>query len=216
MGLPTYAIDGVVGDVTIQGPGPQASGGEGGLSTGIGVAANSSGASPFTSASPFGDSAADFEPARIGGGSTATSASNLGSVVNGVSFVAGTGYTNGTYDIDSDASGGRGAGEARVRVTVTGGAITSAIVTRCGQQFTSAPTFTLTALGAGTGGSVTATIGTNGRANALGAAYGGNKGVRYVTANAAAAVGAAVPPSTYLNRSPRAMAIGDKAWCVAP
>jgi hypothetical protein len=56
----------------------------------------------------------------------------------------------------------------------------------------------------------------DGVVNAFGAAYSTGKGTQYKVATAAVAVGAAVAPSTYLNRSPRALNTGDGVWAVAP
>lgn len=68
---------------------------------------------------------------------------------------AGSGYTNGTYDLDATGGGGTG---GKVRVVVAAGAISSRTILDKGRGYTSAPTFSLTSLGAGTGGTVTATI----------------------------------------------------------
>lgn len=229
----TSGSDGIIADKSIQAFGPAYSGkGEGGMSTGIGFGPNYSSAYPAYLAVDIPNvDTVDVEPVRIGGGSVAAGSAgsaNLASVVNGLTFAAGTGYTDGTYLIQSNASGGRLAGEAACEIVVTAGAIVSAKATRVGQQFSSAPTFTVAnavntnpsgpVIGAGTGGTVTATVGTNGRLNAIGTGYadGTNKGIRRTTANGAAAIAAAVPPSTYLNRSPRAMVSGDFCVAVAP
>lgn len=92
-----------------------------------------------------------------------TYANSIGSAYatdsRGLATVAGTngsGYTNGTYDIN--ASGGGGTGGV-VTVVVNGGAITSRTIKSKGRGYTSAPTFPLPGgMGAGTGGTVTATI----------------------------------------------------------
>lgn len=76
--------------------------------------------------------------------------------------IAGTGYTPGTYDIA--ATGGGGAGAVATVVVNPAGGIFGLTVKAAGSGYTSAPTFPLTALGAGTGGSITATIGTTGSA----------------------------------------------------
>lgn len=226
----TYGTDGIIADKSIQAFGPAYSGkGEGGMSTGISFGPNQSGSTTPSNNIPTVDTV-DLEPTRIGGGSAAAGSGNsmnLGSVINGVSFVAGSGYTNGTYTIQSNASGGRLLGEAAVEITIAGGALTGVRVIRVGQQFSGAPTFTVanainvvdgTGPGAGASGTVTATIGTNGRLNAMGTGYvdGSNKGIRRTTANAGVAINAAVTPSTYLNRSPRAMVTGDFCVAVAP
>ena len=67
--------------------------------------------------------------------------------------VAGTGYTNGTYTLFSTAAGGTA---ATILVTVTCGIISSVQLASPGANMTSVPTFTLTALGAGSGGSILA------------------------------------------------------------
>jgi peptidyl-tRNA hydrolase len=51
---------------------------------------------------------------------------------------------------------------------------------------------------------------------ALGTGYGASKGTRFRVATGAVANGAAVAPSTYLNRSGRAMVAGEGVWAVAP
>ena len=69
---------------------------------------------------------------------------------------AGTGQTNGTYVISSTGGGGTG---AQVTVVVAGGLVTSATVTAQGQNYTSAPTFTVAA--GGTPGTLSAEVGLN-------------------------------------------------------
>lgn len=186
----------------------------GAASSGIGIGANNSGLPPsgnFTS-----EPTTDFVLQHIGGGATATSAGNTGQIIqNPAAITAGSGYTNGTYDVTT-ADGGVGAVQGLVRITVAGGAITAAVIVNAGGNFTTAPTVSLAGLGAGTGGAVTLTIGLGSRAVALGAAFGANKGMRRVTATTAAANGAAVTPSTYINRSGRTLVIGDSLWAVAP
>lgn len=82
----------------------------------------------------------------------------LGGSVGSVAFTAGSGYTNGTYNLSSSASGAQVAAVAQV--VVSGGAIISAQIVSGGSGFvtTSAPTFSLTALGGGSGGAVTAQL----------------------------------------------------------
>jgi hypothetical protein len=82
----------------------------------------------------------------------------LGSSVGSLGFTAGSGYTNGTYNLTSSASGAQVAAVAQV--VVSGGAIITAQLISGGSGFvtTSAPTFSLTALGAGSGGAVTAQL----------------------------------------------------------
>jgi hypothetical protein len=189
----TYVTDGVLADAT---PGQDT----GACSTGIGVSARRFG--------PANQSVTttDFTPNRIGG------SAGFGSCVISAAITAGSGYTNGTYTIIP--TGGSGAG-AEVVVTVAGGLITGAVVTKPGSQYASAPTVPLTALGAGTAGAVTLTIAVDGDSSMLGAAYGTNKGGRYLTAAATVANNAAVSGG-YLNRTGSSVSAGDSLWCVAP
>lgn len=82
----------------------------------------------------------------------------LGASVGSLAFTAGSGYTNGTYSLTSSASGGQVA--AVVTAVVSGGAIISASLVSGGNGFltTAPPTFSLTALGGGSGGAVTAIL----------------------------------------------------------
>lgn len=188
----------------------------------IGTASNASG--PIVS-NDFTATAADFVAHHIGDGALATSASNTGNVIqNPVTITAGSGYTNGSYYVESDASGGAVAKMGRIDFTIAGGALTAASVTRGGSGFTSAPTFTLsnainkadgTGVGGGTLGALVVTVGLGSRAQMLGAAFGTNKGARYLTAAGSVANGAAVSGG-YLNRSGRTMVAGDSTWAVAP
>lgn len=209
----TYAKDGAIGDSSRDGGGSVAIVGAGGLSTGIGVGPNNSGAPLIQTVT-----VADFAAARIGGGSASPAGVAIPNVLGVPTFVAGAGYTNGTYLLNHENGGltnSTGDKNGEIQVTVAGGAITAAAVTKPG-RYTTAPTAVLTALGGGAGGSVTPTILADGRVVALGAAYGSNKGVRYNQANAGVAVDAAITPGTYLNRSGRAMVTNDAAWGVAP
>lgn len=192
---------------------------------GIGTASNQSGQPVPGNFTISGGS--DAQAQHIGGGALATSASNTGQIVQEpVTITAGSGYTNGTYRVQSDASGGQGAGCASLTFTVAGGAITASNVHRPGSGFTSAPTFTVANAintngsgagpGGGTLGALVVAVGLNSRANMLGAGFGTNKGTQRLIATTAAANGAAVTPSTYLNRSGRTLAIGDGLWAVAP
>jgi len=189
----TYALDGVLADMT---PGQDT----GACSTGIGVSSRRYGPAQQSV------TAADFTPNRIGG------SQGFGSCVVSGATTGGTGYTNGSYTIVP--TGGSGAG-AEVVVTVNSGAIAGVSVTKPGSNYVTAPTVPLTALGAGTGGTVTLSIAADGRSNMLGAAFGTNKGTRYLTATGSVANGAAVTAG-YLNRTGSAMVSGDSAWCVAP
>lgn len=69
--------------------------------------------------------------------------------------VAGTGYTNGTHPLVFTGGGGTGAAGT---ITVAGGAITARTITNRGIGYTSAPTVTFPAAGAGSAGTVVATI----------------------------------------------------------
>lgn len=194
----------------------------GALNTGIGIGSENSG---NQIAGNFTVTAADATANHIGGGALATSAANTGNIVQEpLAIVAGSGYTNGTYRLGSDASGGQLVNAAEVELTISGGALTAARVIRPGSGFTSAPTFTVanarnvvdgSGPGAGTLATVTATVGLNSRAVMLGAAFGVNKGTRRLQAAGAVAIGAAVSGG-YLNRSDRAMVAGDQVWAVAP
>jgi hypothetical protein len=193
--------------------------GMGGASTGIGIGSAKSGAA---SASEWTSSnTADVIASAIGSGATASSASNLGNMVQEpLAFTAGSGYTNGTYTVNS-TGGGQADGAAAVSVVVAGGAITSVTLLRAGSGFTSAPTFPVTGLGAGTLGVIgPATIGLGSRILALNAApaiaQADNKGLRQLTADGNVATNAAITPGTYLNRSGRAMVLNDSAWGTAP
>lgn len=70
---------------------------------------------------------------------------------------AGSGYANGTFDLE--ASGGGGSGFTG-NVTVSGGQITAVAITNPGSGYVSAPTISLANLTGGTGGAVTAAIDT--------------------------------------------------------
>ena len=79
----------------------------------------------------------------------------MGRVSNVVISAAGTGATTGTYNISATA--GNGGTGATIQVVVSGGAITSAIVTNGGAGYVSAPTFSLTATST-SGGTVAAQL----------------------------------------------------------
>ena len=111
-----------------------------GASTGIGLGANRSGVDPGN----FSVSTADAVAAHIGGGALTASDSNTGDIIQEpLTITAGSGYTNGTYRIQSNSSGGRPAGTGEIEITISGGAVTAARVVRPGNGFTSAPTFTV-------------------------------------------------------------------------
>lgn len=75
--------------------------------------------------------------------------------VTGVAGGGGTGYTNGTHPLVFAGGGGSG---AEGYVVVTGGIVGTPVVTKGGQNYTSAPTVTVPAAGAGTGATYTASI----------------------------------------------------------
>lgn len=196
--------------------------------TGIGVASNQSGAAV---PGEFTVNAADMLAWHIGGGPndaaapSSMSASNTGQVINpAVTFAAGAGYTNGTYRVQSNASGGQPAGAAEIEFVVAGGVIVSARVIRPGSGFTGTPTFTVAngvnvATGAGPGGgggTITVGVGLLSQAFMRGAAFGANKNTQRLQAIGAVAINAAVAPSAYLNRSGRALVAGDSLWAVEP
>jgi hypothetical protein len=201
----------------------------GAASSGIGLASNQSGPTVpgnFTSAST------DALAWHIGGGTntavapSSSSASQTGPVINPeVAFAAGTGAANDTYRIQSNASGGQLAGCAELEFVVAGGVITSVRVVRPGSGFTSAPTFTAAnavntnGLGVALGGSgqtFTAAVGLLSQFYMLGTGFGSQKNTQRLTAVGAVALNAAVTPSTYLNRSGRALVAGDALWAVEP
>lgn len=200
----------------------------GAASTGIGWASNQSG-QPVPG--NFTVSATDVIVPHIGGGPndaaapSSMSASNTGRVLDPVvTGAAGSGYTNGTYRIQS-AGGGAPAGSGEVTIVIAGGAITSRVITRAGSGFTGAPTFDVaTAVnvvtgagpGAGTGGTVVVAANYGSQAFMLGAAFGANKNFQRLQAAGAVAINAAVTPSTYLNRSGRALVAGDQLYAVEP
>jgi hypothetical protein len=158
---------------------------------------------------------ADFREAAIGGGALAVSASNLGNTLNGpLVVVAGTGYTPGTYTIDS-VGGGMPNGTGAVLVEVTAGGLVTARIVRAGNGFTSAPTFPTAGIPAGTGATITATVGLDSPATLLGTGIVAPKGGRYLTAVGNVANNAAVSGG-YLNRSGRAMVAGESVWAVQP
>lgn len=198
----------------------------GAANTGIGVGSNQSGA-PVPGNNSV--SSADYLAWHIGGGDNTApaSASNTGQVLNPpVTFAAGSGYTNGTYRVQSNASGGQLAGAGEIEFTVAGGALTAARIVRPGSGFTSAPTFTVAngvntngsgaGPGAGTLGTLTVAVGLLSQGYMLGAAFGANKNTQRLQAVGAVAVNAAVTPSAYLNRSGRALVAGDQTWAVEP
>lgn len=198
----------------------------GAASTGIGIGSNNSGVSPPGN---FTTNAVDVLAWHIGGGTNVApaSASNTGQVINpDIAITPGSGYTNGTYRVQSNASGGQLAGAAEIEFVVTAGAIASARVVRPGSGFTSAPTFTVANAintngtgagpGAGTLGALVVNVGLLSQIYALGAGFGAQKNMQRLTAAGNVANGAAVTPSTYLNRSGRAMVAGDSVWAVEP
>lgn len=91
-------------------------------------------------------------------GTYPTTAAAMSKGVVQLSFVAGSGGTNGTFEVL--ATGGAGTG-AYVQFVVAGGAITSATILAAGINFTSAPSISVAGSAGLTGASITATIGTN-------------------------------------------------------
>lgn len=98
-----------------------------------------------------GDGTGAEATATVAGG--AVTAITMTGRVASVGFTAGAGYTNGTYTLEST-----GSNPCSVSVVVAGGAISQVTLLKGGSGFTVAPTFTLTALGAGAGGAVTPTL----------------------------------------------------------
>lgn len=125
------------------------------------AAAVASSASAAASAASASTSAA---AAAVSAGAAAINAGNIfataaAGVSNGVlsttSLVAGTGGTNGTFDVAF--SGGAGSGAA-ARFTVAGGALVSISISSKGTGYTSAPTMSFAASTGLTGASATAVI----------------------------------------------------------
>lgn len=76
---------------------------------------------------------------------------------------AGSGYTDGTYNLT--VTGGTGGSGAAATATVVGGAVTTRTITNSGSAYTVAPTFDLpSGAGSGTGATFVATLGTAGNA----------------------------------------------------
>lgn len=76
---------------------------------------------------------------------------------------AGSGYTDGTYNLT--VTGGTGGSGAAATATIVGGAVTERTITNSGSAYTVAPTFALPAgAGSGTGATFVATLGTAGNA----------------------------------------------------
>lgn len=197
----------------------------GGITSGIGLGALASGpdAGNFTP-----DASNDVVLPVIGTGpitGAGSSASNLGGMVlEPLQMVAGSGYVDGRYRVQS-AGGGMPAGTASVEFAVVGGVIVWSRIHRPGNGFTSAPTFTVAqavefttgaTISGGTGATITATIGAAGSKPTSMVAPSTNKPFRCVTAVGAVAIGAAVTPGTYLNLSGRALVAGDELYAVAP
>ena len=200
----------------------------GGASTGIGWGSNRSG-QPVPG--NFTVAATDLLARHIGDGAidavapSTMSASNTGRVLDSTPTVtAGSGYTNGTYRLAS-TGGGAAAGAGEVTFTVAGGALVSAFISRAGSGFTSNPTWTIANAvnvatgagpGAGTLGAILTSVGFGSQAYMLGAAFGNQKNFQILQAAGPVAIDAAVTPSTYLNRSGRAMVAGDITVAVEP
>lgn len=83
--------------------------------------------------------------------------------ITSLTFVAGSGYTDGTYPLT--VTGGTGGAGAAATATIAGGKVTATAITNPGAGYSAAPTFALPAgAGAGTGATFTANIGTVGNA----------------------------------------------------
>ena len=101
---------------------------------------------------------------NAGSGYSSTPTITITSGITGsTNLVAGSGYTNGTYDLI--VSGGGGSGCAGT-FTITGGVLASISITNAGTGYTSAPTFNFSSAG-GTGASATATLGTGASVSAV-------------------------------------------------
>lgn len=128
---------------------------------GSATAAAGSAASSSASAVAAASSATAAQQAALAGRLYPTATANVPRGLDVATIAsAGTGYTNGVYDIAT--TGGSLTIQGVVRVTVAGGVITAAVVTQRGQYIgasPSAPTVPLAALGGGSGGSVTVTLG---------------------------------------------------------
>jgi hypothetical protein len=198
----------------------------GGVSSGIGLGALSSGPDATNNFSV--DASNDLVLPVIGTGpitGAGSSASNLGGMVlEPLQMVAGSGYVDGRYRVQS-AGGGMPNGTASVEFAVVGGVIVWSRIHRPGSGFTSAPTFTVAqavefttgaTISGGTGATLTATIGATGSKPTSMVVPATNKPFRRVVAIGAVAIDAAVSPGTYLNKSGRALVAGDELWAVGP
>ena len=134
------------------------------------IAAAASATASQTAREASEDAQALSETARVGAelardqtlgnrGLFATTAKALSKGVTGyASLVAGSGGTNGTFDLAF--SGGAGSGAAG-RFVVAGGAVVSITITAPGDSYTSAPTISFAASSGLTGASATAVIANN-------------------------------------------------------
>lgn len=104
--------------------------------------------------------AGEAETARLASGFYPSARSNVPRGIDSVTIVnGGTGYTNGTYDVET--TGGSLTVQGEVRLVVSGGIITSATVTGPGLYIGAspvAPTVPLGALGGGASGNVTVAL----------------------------------------------------------
>jgi hypothetical protein len=80
------------------------------------------------------------------------------------SVVGGSGYTNGTYPLSISGGGGSG---CTGTFNISSGGLASITIVDAGTGYTSAPTLSFTAAGAGTGASATATLGTGASVTAV-------------------------------------------------
>lgn len=104
--------------------------------------------------------AGEAQNARLASGFYPSARSNVPRGINSVTIVnGGTGYTNGTYDVET--TGGSLTVQGEVRLVVSGGIITSATVTGPGLYIGAspvAPTVSLVSLGGGSSGNVTVAL----------------------------------------------------------
>lgn len=99
------------------------------------------------------------DAALLSRGVYASTANALSNGVKGIaSLVAGSGGTNGTFNLAFSGGGGSGAAG---KFVVSGGKVTDVIITYSGNSYTSAPTVSFAASTGLTGVSATAVIGTN-------------------------------------------------------
>jgi hypothetical protein len=101
-------------------------------------------------------------------------------ITNTSNIVAGSGYTNGTYNLIISGGGGSGASGT---FTITGGGLASITIVNAGTGYTSAPTLSFTNAPGGSGASATAVIGSGATASISGI-YTNSKRMRFPLNNA--------------------------------